>query len=174
MELSVRRSTALSRAPAFELVFRVALGLTFMSALLACEKDPRKNEVSVTDASATLASAGVPTPADTASVATVARPPDERDEGSDGGADGGRDGGAVKRRRLITTVPDGGGVETQPASPPSAESAVAPVPHGKPPRPGMGNEEPYGTSAASGAPTLKKTPLPSDDPWQKTPPTSSR
>jgi hypothetical protein len=85
---------------------------------------------------------------------------------ADGPTDAGSDGGKRKRRRIA----DAGGVATSAndavQSPVAPEPAPEPATSARRPAAAMGNEQPYGASATSGSPVLKKAPLPGDDPWK--------
>jgi hypothetical protein len=129
-----------------------------------------KNEpVPVLDAGVNSATEPVtpPAPSETASTPMAVRPPDEE---PDTVADAGSEGGVRVRRRLIAER-DAGVVETLAAAPPTPPTPTA-DPSSEPRRgkhlaAPMGNEQPYGTSAASAAPALTKTRLPDEDPWKR-------
>lgn len=153
--------------------WRSSLGLSPFTALIivslgtAC-RDAKKDDApdaavaaSVRSAEPALAATAAPPP-----------PPDEVDELLDAGGDASADGGAARRRRLIAAGRDAAAVEVVAAVPPPPE----PSPEGsRTKRAGatpMGNDTPYGPSAASVAPALKKAPLPVEDPWKKSTPGS--
>lgn len=101
-------------------------------------------------------------------MASAAPAEDEHEEILDAGviADGGR----PRRRRVVA----GADASVGTSAPAASAVAAAPTPEPTTSDRGrkttatpMGNEAPYGGSAASGAPALKKTPLPNDDPWQR-------
>lgn len=81
------------------------------------------------------------------------------------------DAGPVKLRRLVKI--DGGAAAAAPealVAAAAAEPAVDSAKRRKPNAGSMSDEAPYGGEpAATGAAVLKKTPLPSDDPWAKAP-----
>lgn len=83
------------------------------------------------------------------------------EEITDGGFDAGR------RARRLRRIDAGVEAQASAAPPPVASAAPPAEPNGKRGATPMGNDQPYGASAASGAGILKKAPLPNDDPWKK-------
>ena len=148
---------------------RLALTLTVLWTSTACQ-DAKKDDVSAIAPTATPVPAPVAAPSEEASTPLAARPADEHNDVADAGpTDGGTDGGARQRRRpLVANAPEAGAAETTAPTTPAqvAEPTTGEGSHRKVATP-MGNEQPYGTSAGSGAPVLKKKPLPDDDPWKK-------
>lgn len=151
---------------------RSQLALALGSALLllfsiAC-REAKKEEPSAPDASPPMAAAvtaatAAPSESSSAAVGTRAPEPD-KEESVDAGTDAGR----RKLRRLVAATASGEPVETAPAPPAPAEPTDPRRAAGRPTPAQMANETPYGGSAAgTGAPVLKKTPLPNDDPWAR-------
>jgi hypothetical protein len=141
----------------------LALLLCALAGLTAC-RDSKNDAPPPADASVSLVQAPITPPSESASSASAlaaARPPDES-ETVDAPQDAGPDGAVPRRRRLVAARDAGGAVEPEP---PVAAVASAEPPKKR--RPGnMGNEQPYGESAASAAPVLQKKPLPEEDPWK--------
>ena len=154
---------------------RSDLGLAFGSALLvlasiACT-ETKKEAPAAPAASALVATASSAQPAQSAqpALAADAAPPAEAE--AEAVVDGGTDAGPRKLRRLVAKTDAGVLVETVAAAPPPEPPAADPRKGKKVAGAPMSDEAPYGggPAAGSGAPVLKKTPLPSDDPWAKAP-----
>ena len=154
------------------------MGLAFGSALLVIASmtsiggcSEAKKEAPAAPAASTLATAAVSAPPSEPALAPSAAPPPEP-ELEAVLVDGGADAGPRKLRRLGAKTDAGALVETVAAAPPPDPPAADPRKGKKAPGAQMSDDLPYGggSAAGSGAPVLKKTPLPSDDPWAKAPP----
>jgi hypothetical protein len=148
-------------------VFTFSASLLFLSAT-AC-RGSKDDGPSVADASVAVPTTTVATasPLPSASAVLAAPQPDE----GEAAVDPGPEAGVRKRRRIAANTTDAGpALETGPSAPPP--SPVAEPTAKRTERTGvtapMADDVPYGGPGRLGAPILRKTPLPSDDPWAKT------
>lgn len=145
----------------------VMIGLALLvSASVACrgKQDPGKESAAQADAAAAASPPSVPAASASTAAAVL---PVEPDTVAEGPSDAGPDAGKRRLRRLVGADAGAAAVETQGAAvvePAPADSAHAAAPGKRPAQ--MGNDVPYGGAAGSGAPVLKKTPLPGEDPWK--------
>ncbi len=133
----------------------------------------KKDEPMASTVASAAASVAAPSasagPGESSSPAIAARDPEpDLERGPDAGADG----GAPRKLRRIVAASSASPVEPAAivagAQPPEAPDVKRPKGKAAPTQ--MGDELPYGGSAGavSGSPVLKKTPLPSEDPWAGT------
>jgi len=147
-------------------------GLARCAALLvlscvACRETKKEESSSVADASvsAPTAAAEAPAASGVASTSAAAAVVPELVALGDAGTDGGR---PRKLRRLTAGASSAGSPEVAGAVAPP-EPVVAADPRRPNPRTptAMADDLPYGGAAGSGAAVLKKTPLPTEDPWAR-------
>lgn len=150
------------------------VGAILLLAFVGCQgkkDEPVTSSVASAAAPIMAPSAGTSAaPADLGSMAVAARDPELDVERT---PDAGTDGGPVRKLRRIVAAASAASVEPASAIVAGAATPDAPDvkrPKGKPVPTQMGDEQPYGGSpgAVSGAAVLKKTPLPSEDPWAGT------
>ena len=148
-------------------------GLAFGAALVllctaGCRESKKEEPTSAAAASAPAsAAAEAPTASSIASTTAAAAPEPELVALGDAGADAGR---PRRLRRLTAGAASAGAPEAvQAGAPVAAEPLVAAEPRRPAPKTpsAMADDLPYGGAAGSGAAVLKKTPLPTDDPWAR-------